>query len=220
MSLNAIDDKFAEPGEHVRKRKRRTVMSSDAIVAIAMELFERQGFDRTTVDEIAIAAGVSKRTIFRHFEFKATIVLHPIRGAFRTLPDILAATPRSLGIERAMRLALETLAQAMDQDRAMIVRHTRMIATSPELRAAARSFTDAAMHDVRLEIGARSGKHLNTVRTAIWAELMLVVAFGGRDCWLSSPEVSIEAVIDHSMREVAAFAELLRIADAPAIDIK
>ena len=106
MSPDAFVNKPARNAERAFKRKRREVLKSEAIVAVAIELLEQQGFERTTVDEIAAAAGLAKRTIFRHFSSKPDIVLHPIRSAFRTLPDILAAAPKSLVLEQAMRLGL------------------------------------------------------------------------------------------------------------------
>lgn len=41
----------------------------------ALDLFDRKGFAATTVDEIAAAAGVSRRTFFRHFPRKEAVIL-------------------------------------------------------------------------------------------------------------------------------------------------
>ncbi|MFD4562617.1 TetR family transcriptional regulator, partial [Streptomyces sp. NPDC058469] len=40
------------------------------LAAAAMELFATKGYEATTVDEIAAAAGVARRTFFRHFRSK------------------------------------------------------------------------------------------------------------------------------------------------------
>jgi AcrR family transcriptional regulator len=55
-----------------------------AIVRAARDLFLRDGFERTSVDAIADAAGVSKRTIYNHYEDKRTLfvaVIHETYGA-------------------------------------------------------------------------------------------------------------------------------------------
>ena len=44
----------------------------------AMELFTKNGFDSTTVEEIAEAAGVSKRSFFRYFETKADLLAESV----------------------------------------------------------------------------------------------------------------------------------------------
>ena len=210
MSRNAIADKTDQAVPASPRRKRRTVMSSGAIVDAAMDLFERQGFDRTTMDEIALAAGVSKRTVFRHFASKNGIVLQPILAAFRTLPDMLAATPRSLGMAQAVELALGTLTRAMEAEKVAIVRHTRIIATSAALRGAARTLNDAALNDIRNEVAARTGETHHSVRAAVWAELLLVAAFAARERWLSSRREAIGTVVESSLTEILAFADLLR----------
>ncbi len=55
-----------------------------AIVQAARDLFVRDGFERTSVDAIADHAGVSKRTIYNHYEDKRTLflaVIHETYGA-------------------------------------------------------------------------------------------------------------------------------------------
>ena len=52
----------------LQSRKRQLVL--DAIYDAAIVLFAKKGFDKTTIDEIAEAAGISRRTVFRYFESK------------------------------------------------------------------------------------------------------------------------------------------------------
>jgi len=52
----------------IQKRKRLLVRNTIWDAAIA--LFDKRGFDQTTVDEIAKAAGVSRRSFFRYFASK------------------------------------------------------------------------------------------------------------------------------------------------------
>ncbi|MFI7612119.1 TetR/AcrR family transcriptional regulator [Nonomuraea terrae] len=60
-----------EPGRRERKKQR----TREALVAEAMRLFEQQGYDETTVAEIATAADVSTRTFFLHFPTKEDVLL-------------------------------------------------------------------------------------------------------------------------------------------------
>ncbi len=55
-------------------RERKKAQTREAIRAHALRLIEQQGFDATTVQEIADAAGVSHMTFFRHFPTKEAVV--------------------------------------------------------------------------------------------------------------------------------------------------
>ena len=52
---------------------RKRVTSRAELEHVAFELFERQGFDGTTIDDIAPAAGIGRRTFFRYFPSKNDI---------------------------------------------------------------------------------------------------------------------------------------------------
>lgn len=60
-------------------RQRKRVATEQAIVDAAMTLFARDGYAGTTVDDIASAAGVGRRTLFRYFPTKEDILLDPRR---------------------------------------------------------------------------------------------------------------------------------------------
>lgn len=60
-----------------RTRMERT---REMIVRAAAELFLRHGFPGTNMDEVAAAAGVSKQTVYAHFQSKETLFLEIVRG--------------------------------------------------------------------------------------------------------------------------------------------
>ncbi len=60
------------PTEPSRGRPAST--SRQDVARAALDLFARQGYDATTVDEIAAAVGISRRTFFRYFESKPDVV--------------------------------------------------------------------------------------------------------------------------------------------------
>ncbi|MGW6459470.1 TetR/AcrR family transcriptional regulator [Streptomyces sp. NPDC055078] len=77
-----------EPPSHGRPEKRR------AITQAAREVFGRDGYSRASVDAIAAAAGVSKRTIYNHFDHKEelfqTVALegaHDVTAAIEQIMD-------------------------------------------------------------------------------------------------------------------------------------
>jgi TetR/AcrR family transcriptional repressor of mexJK operon len=76
----------SEAGTHPRSGRGRPVGGSErkrsAIVRAALELFVRDGFDRTSVDAIAEAAGVSKRTIYNHYGDKESLFLSVVGDTY------------------------------------------------------------------------------------------------------------------------------------------
>lgn len=75
----ATSAKTRRPRERPGLRERKRAQTEQAIVDSAMKLFARHGFAATTADDIAVAAGISRRTLFRYFPTKEDIVLDPRR---------------------------------------------------------------------------------------------------------------------------------------------
>ena len=64
------------PEPHPTLRDRNRARARAEIVAAAHRLFLAQGFAETSVEQIAEAAGVAPRTVFRHFPRKEDLVFH------------------------------------------------------------------------------------------------------------------------------------------------
>jgi AcrR family transcriptional regulator len=74
-----------------------------AIWDAAVTLFAENGFDETTVDQIARAAGVSRRSFFRYFSSKSDLMGQGIVTYGEMITEAIAACPRSLGPLEVMR---------------------------------------------------------------------------------------------------------------------
>src|SRR5258706_14430586 len=106
------------------------------IQACALDLFERHGFDQTTVTQIAAAAGVTEMTCYRHFPAKELIVLDDpydplIAAAVAEQAHSLAPVAR---VVNGLRLAWGQLPEPAGD---IVRRRVRIVAGSPTLRAAA-----------------------------------------------------------------------------------
>src|SRR5262245_47334348 len=66
-----------DPSPQAKKRAR--------ILRAATELFEKQGYRKTRIDEIARAAGVAKGTVYLYFENKGMLFVHVIALQKRAL---------------------------------------------------------------------------------------------------------------------------------------
>ncbi|GIG41239.1 TetR family transcriptional regulator [Cellulomonas phragmiteti] len=80
----------------------RSAGTRERLRAAALELFVAQGFDATTVDQVAAAAGVSHMTFFRHFATKEDVVLDDPYD--EVIADAVLAQDRALpALERVRR---------------------------------------------------------------------------------------------------------------------
>lgn len=104
------------------------------ITAVAMDLFLTQGFERTTIDEIVSAAGISRRSFFRYFGTKEDVVLSHLVADGAALRAELEGRPDDEDVWAALRGVVLTLEEdAADKDRALAV--ARMMYGTPSLRA-------------------------------------------------------------------------------------
>ncbi len=105
------------------------------ITETARRLFVERGFDATTVDDIAAAAGISRRSFFRYFGTKEDVVLGDLKARGETVAHALAARPAEEGPWEALRAAfLEVLPQII-LDQAAEIAMIRMTKDTPSLRA-------------------------------------------------------------------------------------
>jgi AcrR family transcriptional regulator len=66
------------------------------VVRPAWSLFAEQGYESTTVDQVADASGMSRRTFFRNFTGKDELVLHTMVGSGTQVADALQARPTAV----------------------------------------------------------------------------------------------------------------------------
>lgn len=169
------------------------------ILDAAYKLFRRKGYTRVGVDEIALATGVTKRTLYYHFESKDALLASVLEAqhqlaldAFRTFGDRLSGSPRKI-----VDAMFKDLAVWSDQPRWAGSGFTRLVVELADLpghpaRAIARRHK-ALLETHLAELLRRAG----VVRSKELA----------REIWLLS-EGAISLILVHSDRGYAAAAAL------------
>ena len=114
------------------RRKRRT---AEAIVAAALELFAERGFERTTVDQIAAAADISRRTFFRYFADKEELFFAEDERLLEVVEGTLDAAPPGEPVLELARRATRALAARSTADPQRRLARERLIAATPALQA-------------------------------------------------------------------------------------
>jgi AcrR family transcriptional regulator len=114
------------------RRKRRT---AEAIVAAALELFAERGFERTTIEQIAAAADISRRTFFRYFADKEELFFAEDERLLEVVEATLDAAPAGEPVLELARRATRALAAHSVADPERRLARERLIAATPALQA-------------------------------------------------------------------------------------
>src|SRR4051812_5221769 len=92
-----------EPPKGLRERKKQRTRAR--LIDAAMSLCLEQGYEQTTVEQIAAAADVAPRTFSRYFATKDAVFLTLIEDFAEQLVIELAAVPDEVGPLEALRAA-------------------------------------------------------------------------------------------------------------------
>ena len=114
-------------------RRRKKTATRDRLRASALRLFSEQGYEATTVEQIAAAAGVSHMTFFRYFPAKEDVALSDSYDPL--IVGLIARTPSTQPLlERVRTAMLEGLRQVYGSERDTMFAQNKLIISTPALR--------------------------------------------------------------------------------------
>nr|WP_280274692.1 TetR family transcriptional regulator [Nocardia wallacei] len=153
-------------------RERKKERTRRAIRTEAFRLFREQGYNETTVEQIAGAAEVSPSTFFRYFPSKEELVLADDLDPL--MIEAIERQPAELTMLEAFRLAtLETFA-ALDEETSSFERQrTELIRTVPELRGALAREFDRNVRLVADITAARTGRSPDDLEVRTFAGALI-----------------------------------------------
>jgi len=108
--------------------------AAERLEAAAFELFTDQGFKRTTVAEIALRAGLTRRTFFNHFTDKREVLFGLSAEFQQELVREIGSCADVLGPLDAVVRALQVADTMFEQRRPAVTRRHAIIAANPELQ--------------------------------------------------------------------------------------
>lgn len=168
-------------------RERKKAATRSQLMNVALRLFDAQGFDSTTVEEIAAAAEVAPRTFFRYFPTKVDVLFadHPEHVAF--LRETLASRPPDEAVVDAVRRAtLERISQVVADPSPFLTR-SRLVASVPAAHAHSRYLDSEYEAVIANAIAADRDAHRATgLETRVIARATWSAVCAARDTWLDS----------------------------------
>lgn len=114
---------------------RRPITTKARISDIAIDLFDRDGFDETSVDDIAAAAGIARRTLFRYYPSKNAIAWGDFDVHLDDMRTLLSSLADDLPLTDALASALVEFNDVPDEQTARHRRRMRLLLTVPALQA-------------------------------------------------------------------------------------
>ena len=182
------------------RRKRRT---AEAIVAAALELFAERGFERTTIDQIAAAADISRRTFFRYFADKEELFFAEDERLLEVVEATLDAAPAGEPMLELARRATRALAARSTADPERRLARERLIAATPALQArrlAKNLRWEQAIAARLVERGAREQEALLVPKLAM---ACFQTAF---ERWVRDPGRDLPGLVDESFAALGGIA--------------
>lgn len=186
-----------------RTAGRRRVTSRAALEHVAFDLFDRNGFDQTTVDDIAGAAGIGRRTFFRYFASKNDVPWGDFDAELARLRLRLRAAPPGLPLIDALRASIVDFNRVAPEHLAQHRRRMALILRVPALQAHS-TLRYAAWRQVIADfVAERTGQRPDALFPQAVAHAMLGVAVAAYEQWLDSGE-ELSDLLDAAVRSLAA----------------
>jgi AcrR family transcriptional regulator len=180
--MQEVQTTTAQPG--LRERKRADTHAR--IHQAALALFARQGFETTTLDDIATAAGVSRRSLFHYFGSKEDIVLSTKAGLAELIEAAIARRPADEPLLEMAEHALTDVAQDFQGPEARAL--ARLIHDTPALRAGDHAKYEAIEQRMAAAMAARKGLPADDLQARVVATTAVGVLRMASETWLAADD--------------------------------
>lgn len=173
----------------------RKVTSRAEIEAVALSMFAERGFDDTTVDDIAAAVGVGRRTFFRYYPSKNDVVWGEFDDLLKGMAGWLEAVDDDVPMDDAIAEAvvrfnsLPLAAVAAHRERMALILHVPALQAHSTLRY-------AEWRQVVAEFAARRlGEPASALRPQLVGHLSLATAVTAYEQWLADPDADLPTLL-------------------------
>jgi TetR/AcrR family transcriptional regulator, regulator of mycofactocin system len=191
---------MAEPGAAVGRRK---VTSRSDLENVAFGLFSRHGFEQTTIDDIASAAGIGRRTFFRYFPSKNDVVWGDFDADLERMRHRLGAVPAGMPLMDAIRSAIVDFNAIAPQQIPAHRRRMEFILRVPALQAHS-TLRYAAWRQVIADFVAdRMAQPPSALLPQAIAYAMLGVAIAAYEQWLATVGSDLCDLLDQAIGTLA-----------------
>ena len=156
-------------------RERKKQKTKEAIQREAMRLFQEQGYDETTIEQIAEAAEISPSTFFNYFPTKEDVVLYDRYDPM--MASLMLSRPSEEPPSVVMNHMLEALAEMLKRDQDIVMARARLALQVPALRARFWEELERARDLLTSVIAARTGRDADDFEVRVLAMALVAATF-------------------------------------------
>ena len=184
-------------------RGRRPSTSRRDVARAALELFARQGYDETSIDEIAAAVGVSRRTFFRYYDSKREVVWGEFDAELVRLRTRLDEAPVDQPMMDVLRLAVVATNRFSAPELEELRIRIGLISTVPTLIAHS-AVRNGEWCDVVADfVAGRIGGSADDLGPQTVARAALGAAVAAFNHWVADGTEDLSAEVDRAFRLLA-----------------
>lgn len=194
---------MTESGQPAVRRGRPPGTSARSLELIALRLFTTTGFEETTVDQIAAAAGVSRRTFFRYFDSKAAVLWHEFDREVEALRAAFDEVAPDTDLMTAIRRVVVSVNRYGADDVAELRMRINLIGSVPALQASAAPHYDAWERAVSSFAARRIGQPEDSLIALAIGRTTLAACRAAFDCWVVRGDADLTAYLDEAVRALA-----------------
>lgn len=192
------------PAPRRAPRGRPPGTSARELEVIALKLFAEQGFHETTVDQIAAAAGITKRTFFRYYDAKSDVLWNEFDHEVETIRALLAAMPEDVPVMEAVRRAVLEANHYRAEDVPELRMRMSLLSTVPDLAASATIHYDAWERAVAAFVARRAGQPIESLYPLVVGRSVLAACRAAYERWSARADADLTVYLNAGLRALAA----------------
>jgi mycofactocin system transcriptional regulator len=183
---------------------RRRSTTWDHISNVAIDLFAARGFDAVSVDDVAEAAGIARRTLFRYYPSKNALPWGDFGAHLEHMRDLLADLDPGVPVRDALRTALLAFNTFDEAETARHRQRMRVILETAALQAYSMTMYAGWRAVVAAFVARRLGATPGDLVPQTVAWTMLGVALSAYEHWLADESVSLAQALGDAFDTVSA----------------
>lgn len=188
-------------------RDEHAARTRNRLLETAMSLFSAQGYDHTTTDEIAEAAGVSPRTFFRYFPTKESVLFSGEYDFVSSFSGVYRAQDEALSDYQAVAESFALLAPGLKRIRQRIAQYHDAVESSLTLLGRERRSHDDNIATIAAVVAQRRGLPEPDEECLLLASVSMLLLQRAMERWLLTRGAGLDDLI---RQEFSALPALLR----------